>query len=117
MLEQKLFFIIIDFSDSRAAPDLVKNTKGSSTLVFLQLIVVKTESWALFAVTSNQTLFDDDEKKSFAAKHLPPQKWPRSVWESFHFFNNIPRKYYSKDSNDTFMYRNLKHLQNLNLSG
>ena len=72
MLE--LFFIIIDFSDSRAAPDLVKNTKGSSTLVFLQLIVVKTESWALFAVTSNQTLFDDDEKKSFAAKHLPPQK-------------------------------------------
>ena len=71
MLEQKLFFIIIDFSDSRAAPDLVKNTKGSSTLVFLQLIVVKTESWALFAVTSNQTLFDDDEKKSFATKHFP----------------------------------------------
>ena len=101
MLEQKLFFIIIDFSDSRAAPDLVKNTKGSSTLVFLQLIVVKTESWALFAVTSNQTLFDDDEKKSFAAKHFPPQKWPRSVWEPFHFFNNTPRKYHSKDSNDT----------------
>ena len=74
VLEQKLFFIIIDFSDSRAAPDLVKNTKGSSTLVFLQLIVVKTESWALFAVTSNQTLFDDDEKSVFCRQTLSTSK-------------------------------------------